>query len=503
MRKISKAAAVILSAAVLFGCGRVSDRPSGGNSSGSGVRSHETDISGRSNRDPETTPVATPEPKENEKPKEVVVYFTNWKLKQSDARNGGEVAGIPWSQVTYINHAYWTVVPSGDDTQSSFDRRDAGLPPRTEFRIESTDEKNDLIEDSLSLIDPSMKRNHFAEYAVMKTRYPDVKVLLSIGGWNDSGYLSEMAYTREGRKSFIDSCIETMKTYTFIDGFDIAWQYPGGTEDGERLSEGSEDQGCPIWGTSRQDQENFTALCKEMREAFDEEFGEGKKKITAMCSASTGWALPYQDWLSPSPYLDLINCATFDMAGNWDETTGHASAITDLDGVYRYFMDKNIPVEKVTVTTPMYATVFKIKEELDPARIDNLRIDKDFSVSSESFTQNEIAAIESEAVSGYTITVDENGKPVVGASFDNGGVGWHMGYNKAKEAPYIWNDDPDSYYYKWYISYENEVSLAAKLEFIHHYDLAGIAVWEVGADTSGYDRIREIGASLLNKSYKK
>ena len=502
MRRRSKIGAVLIAVAMLAGCsGKAGSVASGSktsksSSSGSSVSSVSSVPSEPDVSEPEATPAEEPEV---DVPKQVVIYFANWRLEDAAAEEGGEVAGLPWDQVTYINHAFWKVVPAEGEAESSFDRRAAGKEARTDFKIISTNEKNDLIDDAPSAIDPSVKRNHFAEYAAMSEKYPDVNVMISLGGWNDCGFFSEMAHTPEGRKSFIDSCIDTMKTYSFIDGIDLDWEYPAGSNDGERLPEGEGDDGCPIWANKALDRNNFTALCKEMREAFDAEFGEGAKKITACASASTGWTLPNQDWVGPEPYLDLINCMTYDMAGNWDGITGHASSHDALAGAYVYFSGKKIPVEKVTVGSPMYSTIFKITEDLNPDRIDRAEIDKEFKVSGDTITQKELAKLEAEAVSGYRIDKDEDGKPVMGEAFDNGGTGWHMGYNVKKEAPYLWNDDPDSEYYKWYISYENELSLAAKLEFIDHYKMGGIIVWEASEDTVGYERIHEMGAGLLGK----
>ncbi|MCR5311804.1 MAG: hypothetical protein K6E32_10385, partial [Lachnospiraceae bacterium] len=229
-------------------------------------------------------------------PGQVVVYFANWNLDSKEAEFGGEVASIPWESVTYINHAFWRVEPAETPEVTSFDRRKTGLGARTEFSIAPTAEAADMLDEGESRVISGVKRNHFAEYEYFDKLYPDVNIMISVGGWSDSGFFSEMAYTEEGRVSFTKSCIELIKKYPWIDGIDIDWEYPAGSNDGERLPESDADEGCPIFGTPAEDRENFALLMKCLRETMDEEFGAGTKKLTACASASTGWTLPNQDW---------------------------------------------------------------------------------------------------------------------------------------------------------------------------------------------------------------
>ena len=179
----------------------------------------------------------------------VTVYFPNWNI-YSDARC--DVKGLPWDRLDCVNHAFWEVVP-----------RDGG------FAVVSTDPWADT--------DPDNPVAHFPQYAECAEKYPDTKILISIGGWTDSGHFSEMALTAESRGSFIQSCLETLDTYSFLSGLDIDWEYPGVARDPEDES----DEGNPVVGDDRT---NYTLLLKELREALDEHFGAGKK-------IPTGWII--------------------------------------------------------------------------------------------------------------------------------------------------------------------------------------------------------------------
>jgi GH18 family chitinase len=60
----------------------------------------------------------------------------------------------------------------------------------------------------------------------------------------------------------------------------------------------------------------------------------------------------------------------------------------------------------------------------------------------------------------------------------------------------MFNDDETSPYYRWYISYENELSLSGKLDLIKNYGLGGIIVWESSEDTHDHKLIKQMGDFL-------
>lgn len=424
--------------------------------------------------------------------KEVITYFANWYLDEKPAGKS-EVAGIPWNKVTYINHAFWAVAPADGSTETSFERRDKKLPARTKFQIISTNPKSDYQDQTPSAINPSIPRNHFAEYAEYSKKYPNVNIMISVGGWTRCGYFSEMASTAEGRKSFINSCTALMDQYPWIDGIDLDWEYPGGNGDGERLS-GDGDEGCPIFGTVDQDKANFAALVKEMREAFNTKYGTGVKKLTSCASSSTGYTLPYQDWAAAAPYLDMINIMTYDMAGTWDGVTGHASNIKGVKGAIDYFKALGISVSKLNIGTPFYATGYKMKK-IKKAKIVGAPIE-DFYINGDDFTQSVLNSFESQAVSGFTTKLS-GAKVVMGPTFDKGGTGWHYAYDSKMGGTYLYNDDPKSTYYKYYFSYESPISLQDKINYIQNQGLRGIIIWEFSQDDTDNPMITQLASNLL------
>lgn len=433
----------------------------------------------------------------NTKKKDIIVYFANWNLNRKPAAKGGEVAGIPWDKVTYINHAFWAVTPADGSAETSFARRDRGDKPRTDFTICSMRPDHDYENQTPSEINPSLPKNHFAQYEAFSQKYPNVNIMLSIGGWARCGYFSEMAYTAEGRKSFIQSCVELIQKYPWIGGIDIDWEYPGCSTAGERLPDpnaGDGDEGCPIWGTVAEDSVNFVLLLSELRTALAEHFGADAKKVTACAGGSTTAILPCQDWAAAAPYLDMINLMTYDLAGTWDGATGHASSFQGTKLTADYMMALGIPAGKLCIGSPLYAISF-LMNEMNPTQIIGA------PSAFQRATNKEVAATEcrdfrAEAVSGYTLKKD-GVRWIKDADFAKDGQGWHFAYDEQAGGAYLYNDNENSPHYKWFVTYEDALSLQTKLDYINDTDIAGVIVWECSQDTPEYDLIGQMAENLL------
>ncbi len=407
--------------------------------------------------------------------KQIIVYFANWNLGKKDAAHGGEVASIPWEKVTFVNHAFWAVAPADGSAETSFARRDKGLPPRSSFHIVSMRPDNDYENKEPSELNPAFPKNHFAQYGFYAERYPHVNIMLSIGGWARCGYFSEMAYTREGRESFIQSCVDMIRQYPWISGIDIDWEYPACTTAGERPADpnaGDGDEGCPIWGTPKEDNRNFASLLKELKTALEDNFGKGIKKLTACAGASTETTLPCQDWSVAAPYLDMINLMTYDLAGVWDGYTGHASSLAGTRKAVDYLKNLGIPEQKLCIGSPFYGISFLMKE-WNPAQI----------VGASTYTHRATDA---------EITITE-----CGAFASDRAGGWHSMYDEKESASYLYNDKESSPYYRWFITYESRISLQAKLDYINNSSLAGIIIWECSQDTADYAMLSQMAAWLL------
>lgn len=171
------------------------------------------------------------------------------------------------------------------------------------------------------------------EVVALKEQNPNLKVLVSVGGWG-SGRFSEMAASPKLRMAFVKDCARKMKDYK-LDGIDIDWEYP--TQSSAQIS------------SSPDDIENFTLLFKDMRKVF------GKNKLITLATVSTA---AYYDLKSLEPYVDFINIMAYDM-GN---PPAHHSALyrssisSDMtsDLAVKKHLAHGVPAQKLVLGMPFY-----------------------------------------------------------------------------------------------------------------------------------------------------
>lgn len=132
------------------------------------------------------------------------------------------------------------------------------------------------------------KQQRLKDIVKLKSQNPNLKVLLSVGGWG-AGNFSEMAASETHRKAFCKNCLAAVKQYG-LDGIDIDWEYPG-----------SSDAGI---SSSSNDKANFTLLMQDLRATLGND-----KLLTIASSAGAG----YIDWKKVISYLNFVNIMSYDM----------------------------------------------------------------------------------------------------------------------------------------------------------------------------------------------
>ncbi|AWS40648.1 glycosyl hydrolase family 18 protein [Streptosporangium sp. 'caverna'] len=190
-------------------------------------------------------------------------------------------------------------------------------------------------------------RGNYNQLRKLKAKYPNLKVLISLGGWTYSKYFSDVAATDASRRKFVSSCIDTyikgnLPLYNaaggpgsaagIFDGIDLDWEWPGS-------------EGHPGNHIGPNDKANNTLLIAEFRRQLDaltEETGK-RYQLTAFTPAdpakiSSGWDLP-----EVAKSLDVFNVQGYDFHGSGSDNSwepnraGHqANLYADTDDPYSF-----------------------------------------------------------------------------------------------------------------------------------------------------------------------
>ena len=151
---------------------------------------------------------------------------------------------------------------------------------------------------------------NIASLVALKQENPSLTVLVSVGGWLWSGNFSDMAFTKRGRRRFIESVVEFVD-HNKLDGLDIDWEYPGQVGAGNRFR--------------REDKQDYTLLLKELRARFNHEEKRVHHRlyITIATGASPAF-LAHTEMDKVQKYVDTVNLMAYDYyEPASDSVTGH------------------------------------------------------------------------------------------------------------------------------------------------------------------------------------
>ena len=230
--------------------------------------------------------------------KRIVAYFAEWGIYGRQYFP----ASMPLHKVTHINYAFANIGADG--------------------RV--------AIGDSYAAIDKAypgdnweqpVRGNYNQFNNVLKTQYPHLKTLISVGGWTWSARFSDVALTPQSRAVFAESCVDFIRQYGF-DGVDLDWEYPvsGGLASNVYRP---------------QDGTNYTLLVAEIRAQLDAAGAEdGTHYLLTIASAAGFDKIVNFDLAGMHPYLDFINVMSYDLFGAWDlSSTGHQAGLSASPGM--------------------------------------------------------------------------------------------------------------------------------------------------------------------------
>ncbi|XP_078276356.1 acidic mammalian chitinase-like isoform X1 [Rhinoraja longicauda] len=306
--------------------------------------------------------------------------------------------------------------------------------------------------------------NLYESFNNLKKRNPNLRTLLSIGGWNfGTEKFTAMVSSKETRLIFIKSAIELLRNTEF-DGLDLHWEYPGFNR------------------SPYEDKQRYTDLVQELLEEFKKESNETNKPrllLSAVVASGIRNIQAGYEIEKISEHLDFIGVMTYEFHGPWDIKTGPNSPLYKSSDDYNddryfnvefatnYWKQNGAPAEKLLVGFPTYGRTFTL------CSADN----KPGSTACGPGTPGNCS--KAAGILAYSEVCD----------FLKGA---HKEWIDEQEIPYAYKDD------EW-VSYDNLRSFEKKVEWLKNNSFGGAMVWTIDMDDYEGTSCNQGQFPLINK----
>lgn len=284
-----------------------------------------------------------------------------------------------------------------------------------------------------------------------------VKVMASIGGWSMCKHFPEMAADPVKRAKFIEDCKKLIATG--FDGIDLDWEYPGPYS------------GMNFTGTEA-DFANFENLVEEIRVAI------GPDKLITSAMSADPRKLDGFNWSKISNSMDYFNMMTYDMNGGWSNKAGHNAPVYpyanaevsffNWQATLQKLIDNGVPKNKICFGAPFYGrgVVTEGTADLNAKTVKRaVTIQPDGPIQTASdYTNWKLEVYD--GTPNYFFIKQKALSP---------NSGWTRKWDDEAKVPYLVKGN-------FFLSYDDEESIAIKAQFINDNELAGTIVWTVYGD---------------------
>jgi chitinase len=280
----------------------------------------------------------------------------------------------------------------------------------------------------------------------LKKINPDLKILISIGGWTWSKNFSDAVLTDTSTQNFASSAVSIVSKYN-LDGIDIDWEYPGMIGDSNVYRP--------------EDKEHYTILFKDLRLGLDSLAGITHMKyyVTTAVGGSQQY-INHTEMDKVQQYTDYINVMSYDYASGSDPISSHHTNLYVSSGdsnqysahrSIQTFIEAGVPPDKIVIGIAFYGKGWQMQS-----------------------TENNglySKAQRSARGGGFTYLKDS----LVNKN------GYKQYWDAKAKAPYLFSAEK-----KIFISYDDERSVKEKCKYVRRHHLGGAMFWEYNSDKKEY-----------------
>ena len=273
-----------------------------------------------------------------------------------------------------------------------------------------------------------------AALVALKAQHPQLKVMLSLGGWTGCETCSQVFSTEPGRTEFAAS-VKQLLAATHTDGLDLDWEYPAIA-------------GPPGHRFVPEDRHNFTLLVQALRAAL----GPGPE-LSFAAGGFPEYLRQSVEWTAVMPLVNRVNLMSYDLVNGNSTTTGHHTPLyaaagrrlSVAEGV-RYLDSVGVDPGKIVIGAAFYARVFSGVAATDHGLHQPGKFQKTFNYRD----------------FGDSLSV---------------AAGFTTYWDATAQAPYAYNARRQEF-----ASFDDKKSIALKTKYVRDKKLGGIMFWELTGD---------------------
>lgn len=286
------------------------------------------------------------------------------------------------------------------------------------------------------------------QFVALKNKYPNLKVLISFGGWGGCETCSDVFSTETGRKEFVMSVKEMLENYQ-ADGIDLDWESPviGGYKNHK---------------ASSADKDNFTALLKDLRKELPTE-----REISFDANSFDAFLQLSIDWKAVMHLVDYVNLMTYGLPANQNGYTGHHTAlysspnqIESADRAINALDSMGVPMDKIIIGAAFYSFVAEQVDSMNNGlnRPGKFKANINYNKLVTDYTENQ---------------------------------GYNYYWDTLAMAPYLYNKQLQQF-----VTFDDKKSVTLKTQYAINNKLGGIMCWKLNGDTYTNGLLSAIDSTL-------
>ncbi|MBP7682066.1 MAG: glycoside hydrolase family 18 protein [Deltaproteobacteria bacterium] len=365
----------------------------------------------------------------------VIGYYPAWATYARDF----QVSEIPAGRLTHINYAFANIQNGGCVLGDPWADTDKTFP-------------GDTWDESAA-----HRAGNFKQLRLLRQAHPDLRTLISVGGWTWSAQFSDAALTPTSRAHFAESCVDFMVEHGF-DGIDIDWEYPVG--------------GGLAGNTTRpEDEQNYTLLLAALRDeltarAIDNERAEAY--LLTIAAPAGPSIIEHLESAAIAAEVDWINVMTYDFHGAFETTTGFNAPLRqsaldpqpdwNVEAALETYLAAGVPASQLAMGVPFYGRSWS------------------------GVSAGESSGLQRPGPNPGPGTWENGVLDYADIVHNYMGAGFVRHWDDAAQVPWLFNASTGVF-----ITYDDPESLAVKRELADELGLGGIMIWDLSSDTASHD----------------